>query len=73
MTLFFRYLINFLLDSTLGLFIVFIGIKISQFLARRYGWHLINFGEYGKFSIIYTETFILIDFIIVYLTTHVLS
>uniref|UniRef100_A0A6P7FSB7 Store-operated calcium entry regulator STIMATE-like n=1 Tax=Diabrotica virgifera virgifera TaxID=50390 RepID=A0A6P7FSB7_DIAVI len=42
------YLINFLLDSSLGLLIIFIGIRLSQYLSRRKGWESINFGEYGK-------------------------
>ncbi|XP_056639496.1 store-operated calcium entry regulator STIMATE-like [Diorhabda sublineata] len=42
------YLINFLLDSSLGLAIIFIGIRLSQYLARKKGWEYINFGEYGK-------------------------
>ncbi|GJQ79122.1 hypothetical protein Trydic_g5375 [Trypoxylus dichotomus] len=42
------YIINFLLDSSLGLLIIFVGIKLSQFLARWKGWEAINFGEYGK-------------------------
>lgn len=46
--LFSRYLINFLLDSSLGLLIIFVGIRICQYLARTKGWEAINFGEYGK-------------------------
>ncbi|XP_017773579.1 PREDICTED: store-operated calcium entry regulator STIMATE-like [Nicrophorus vespilloides] len=42
------YIINFLLDSSLGLLIIFIGIRFSQYLSRKKGWELINFGEYGK-------------------------
>ncbi|XP_050298799.1 store-operated calcium entry regulator STIMATE-like [Anthonomus grandis grandis] len=43
------YLINFLLDSSLGLLIIFIGIKTCQWLSKRgNGWEAINFGEYGK-------------------------
>lgn len=42
------YIINFLLDSSLGLFIIICGIKSAQYLARRKAWPLINFGEYGK-------------------------
>ncbi|KAJ8978417.1 hypothetical protein NQ317_018319 [Molorchus minor] len=42
------YLINFLLDSSLGLLIIFTGIRICQFLSRTKGWEAINFGEYGK-------------------------
>lgn len=42
------YLINFLLDSSLGLLIIFIGIRFCQWLSRRNHWEAINFGEYGK-------------------------
>ncbi|EFA05999.1 store-operated calcium entry regulator STIMATE [Tribolium castaneum] len=42
------YLINFLLDSSLGLLIIFVGIRLSQYLSRKKGWEAINFGEYGK-------------------------
>lgn len=42
------YVINFLLDSTIGLLIVFIGIRLCQFLANYKKWPAINFGVYGK-------------------------
>ncbi|KAH1000676.1 store-operated calcium entry regulator STIMATE [Dendroctonus ponderosae] len=42
------YLINFLLDSSMGLLIIFVGIRTCQHLSRRKGWDAINFGEYGK-------------------------
>lgn len=42
------YLINFLLDSSLGLLIIFVGIRFCQYLSRTKGWEAINFGEYGK-------------------------
>lgn len=42
------YVINFLLDSTIGLLIVFIGIRLCQFLAYQKKWPAINFGVYGK-------------------------
>ncbi|XP_026462131.1 store-operated calcium entry regulator STIMATE-like [Ctenocephalides felis] len=42
------YIINFLLDSSIGLLIIYIGIRISQYLARAKRWESINFGEYGK-------------------------
>lgn len=45
------YVINFLLDSTIGLLIVFIGIRLCQFLAYHKKWPAINFGVYGKFTI----------------------
>lgn len=41
------YIINFLLDSTIGLVIIFFGIRTSQHLSKRKGWEAINFGEYG--------------------------
>ncbi|XP_037918923.1 store-operated calcium entry regulator STIMATE-like isoform X2 [Hermetia illucens] len=41
------YIINFLLDSTIGLFIIYVGIRICQFLAKRNKWDAINFGEYN--------------------------
>lgn len=43
------YVINFLLDSTIGLLIVFIGIRLCQFFAYYKQWPAINFGVYGKF------------------------
>lgn len=42
------YIISFLLDSTLGLFIIYVGIRSCQWLARRWGCEVLNFGEYGK-------------------------
>ncbi|XP_077286688.1 store-operated calcium entry regulator STIMATE-like [Arctopsyche grandis] len=42
------YIINFMLDSTLGLLIIWAGIRVAQALSRLYGFYLINFGEYGK-------------------------
>lgn len=42
------YVINFLLDSTIGLLIVFIGIRLCQFFAYYKQWPAINFGVYGK-------------------------
>ncbi|KAJ3648224.1 hypothetical protein Zmor_020043 [Zophobas morio] len=42
------YLINFLLDSSMGLLIIFTGIRFCQYLSRKKGWDAINFGEYGK-------------------------
>ncbi|XP_046628438.1 store-operated calcium entry regulator STIMATE-like [Neodiprion virginianus] len=42
------YIINFLLDSSVGLLIIWVGIRLSQYLARSKQWESINFGEYGK-------------------------
>ncbi|XP_046685142.1 LOW QUALITY PROTEIN: store-operated calcium entry regulator STIMATE-like [Homalodisca vitripennis] len=41
------YIINFLLDSSVGLLIIYIGIRLTQFLQKRKKWSAINFGEYG--------------------------
>ncbi|GAB6033517.1 hypothetical protein CHUAL_013396 [Chamberlinius hualienensis] len=41
------YIVSFLLDSSVGLFFIFIGIRASQWLAKRKGWSAFNFGEYG--------------------------
>lgn len=40
------YIINFLLDSTIGLFIIYIGIRICHLLAKKKNFISINFGEY---------------------------
>ncbi|XP_071454481.1 store-operated calcium entry regulator STIMATE-like [Hetaerina americana] len=42
------YIISFLLDSSIGLLILYIGIRFSQYLAKVKRWDAINFGEYGK-------------------------
>ncbi|XP_037092112.1 store-operated calcium entry regulator STIMATE-like [Pollicipes pollicipes] len=42
------YIINFLLDSTVGLVIIFICVRICQHLAVQKDWPSINFGEYGN-------------------------
>lgn len=43
-----RYIINFLLDSTIGLFIIYVGIRVSIYLAKVKHWPAIEFGEYSK-------------------------
>ncbi|KAH9503762.1 hypothetical protein Btru_066570 [Bulinus truncatus] len=42
------YFISFLLDSTIGLLVIYIGLKSCQLLAHRYGWKSLYFGEYGE-------------------------
>ena len=44
----FRYIINFLLDSTFGLIVIFVCVRICQHLAIERNWPSINFGEYGE-------------------------
>lgn len=45
----YRYIVNFMLDSTLGLLIIWAGIRLAQYCARTYDIPLINFGEYGEY------------------------
>ena len=47
--LLFRYIISFLLDSTLGLFIIYIGLFISQIIARKRRMDHLMLGRYGQF------------------------
>lgn len=42
-----------MLDSTLGLLIIWAGIRLAQHCARAYDIPLINFGEYGKCSTVF--------------------
>lgn len=41
------YLINFLLDSTLGLLIIYFFLKLILLIVRLFGWQSLRFGEYG--------------------------
>lgn len=42
------YFVSFLLDSTVGLLIIYIGLKSAQYLALQKGWESLRFGEYGN-------------------------
>ena len=42
---------SFLLDSTIGLIIIYMCLKISQILAFRYKWTSLILGEYGMCEI----------------------
>uniref|UniRef100_A0A182QTW4 Uncharacterized protein n=1 Tax=Anopheles farauti TaxID=69004 RepID=A0A182QTW4_9DIPT len=59
------YIINFLLDSTIGLFIIYIGIKTCQYLARKKKWDAINFGEYGAPKSWFYQTWIYVCLMVV--------
>ncbi|ESO91322.1 hypothetical protein LOTGIDRAFT_182597 [Lottia gigantea] len=41
------YFISFLLDSTVGLLVIYIGLKVTQIIARRKQWKSLYFGVYG--------------------------
>lgn len=42
------YLINFLLDSTLGLVVIYLSLRFIQVVVRIYQWDSLRFGEYGN-------------------------
>ncbi|XP_064605241.1 store-operated calcium entry regulator STIMATE-like [Liolophura sinensis] len=42
------YFVSFLLDSTIGLIIIYIGLKLCQYIVIKKGWDSLRFGEYGK-------------------------
>lgn len=44
----FRYLINFLLDATLGMLLIYIGIRAVSSIVEWQQWDTLRFGEYGK-------------------------
>jgi len=44
-------MIHFLMDSSLGLLLIFFGIRFSQHVARVKNWESFNFGEYGMILI----------------------
>ncbi|XP_013790723.1 store-operated calcium entry regulator STIMATE-like [Limulus polyphemus] len=41
------YIVSFLLDSSVGLFIIYVGIRLTQYFARKNSCNKIVFGEYG--------------------------
>ena len=51
LSLFYRYLINFLLDSTLGLVVIYLCLQFMQVVVRMYDWDSLRFGEYGKLEL----------------------
>ncbi|XP_055715960.1 store-operated calcium entry regulator STIMATE-like [Phlebotomus papatasi] len=59
------YIINFLLDSTIGLFIIYVGIRVCQYLARSRRWDAINFGEYGAQKSWIYQTWIYIGLMVI--------
>lgn len=43
-----RYLINFLLDATLGMLVIYTGVRVVSWLVEWQQWDSLRFGEYGK-------------------------
>ncbi|OQV24318.1 Ras-related protein Rab-43 [Hypsibius exemplaris] len=42
------YFINFLLDSTVGVVIIILGLRFSNYIIVRFGWTILRSGEYGS-------------------------
>ncbi|XP_065585000.1 store-operated calcium entry regulator STIMATE-like isoform X1 [Artemia franciscana] len=42
------YLVSFLLDSSVGLLVIYAGIRLTIYLAERNRWEYLIFGEYGS-------------------------
>ncbi|XP_060064639.1 store-operated calcium entry regulator STIMATE-like [Ylistrum balloti] len=42
------YFISFMLDSTIGLFVVYLGLKMTQIVVKKYNYQSLKFGEYGN-------------------------
>lgn len=43
-----RYLINFLLDATLGMLLIYAGVRTVSVLVEWQQWESLRFGEYGE-------------------------
>lgn len=52
----FRYFINFLLDATLGMLLIYAGIRAVSSIVEWQQWESLRFGEYGKYFFFCTET-----------------
>lgn len=44
----FRYLINFLLDATLGMLLIYAGVRAVNSIVEWQQWESLRFGEYGN-------------------------
>lgn len=43
-----RYLINFLLDASLGMLLIYAGVRAVSAIVEWRQWDSLRFGEYGK-------------------------
>lgn len=46
----YRYLMNFLLDATLGMLVIWVAVKLVSKLVEYKQWTLLVFGEYGEWA-----------------------
>lgn len=44
------YLMNFLLDATVGMLVIWLGVKLVAKAVEYNQWTLLTFGEYGEFQ-----------------------
>lgn len=44
----YRYLINFLLDATVGMLLIYLGVRAVSVLVEWQQWESLRFGEYGN-------------------------
>lgn len=49
-----RYLINFLLDATVGMLLIYVGVRAVSVLVEWQQWESLRFGEYGNTPRAYT-------------------
>lgn len=45
---YYRYLLNFLLDATLGMLVIWVGVKVVSKIVEHKHLTLLMFGEYGE-------------------------
>lgn len=45
-----RYLINFLLDATVGMLLIYVGVRAVSVLVEWQQWESLRFGEYGNIA-----------------------
>lgn len=57
-----RYLMNFLLDATLGMLVIWLAVKLVSRLVEYKQWTLLMFGEYGERKVIPFELVFLLSF-----------
>ena len=55
-----RYLINFLLDASLGMLFIYAGVRAVSAIVEWRQWDRLRFGEYGETSHTLTQTYTLL-------------
>lgn len=49
------YLINFILDATLGMLLIWLGVKVVSWMVHRKKYTYLVFGEYGRCLLLCTK------------------